>query len=607
MLLCVDGVHGFGVETERWPTSAATSSSPAATSGCSARAGPGSSGERAGVAVPQPTIPTFDGRVRGVDPGRAPTAAGRRDTPGGFHSFEHRWALPRRSPSTGDRAAPDRRAYPQPRAPAEGRLGCDPSVRLHTPLDERLSAGSSASSCATWPPGMPSTPPLRARGRLSVTPYAPSTFARPEHPQHARGGRPPARRDPFPLTRATHFCAADRRCGFERTRSRNAFCVSAGVRLMMRFGLLVAAVLAGVLGIGAGAAGSPRPPPGAAMSPALEYLARTPDAAGIEGKFDGAGGRDVLVVTGGIGFGSIDVGDPADPQALDTFQPPEVLGRERLLAGRGHGARHPAQADHRRARSRATTTSTSRAARASGSSAAQDPQPEVPLGLLRHLLRRPGGPAAGRPLRRGAQQATPRAASRTAATSGRAAGAPRRPGRSRARSSRGGRGDGRPIWVTDLRDPAKPGDVRPADRPEAQRRRHGLLARRRRGRAGVAWISGRGGLLGYATRAGWRNPQTDRVRRAKPWDPVLVAGGGVPGGPTASPSPSRTSSTTRSGRRRGAWCVRGGPRTGNVGARDRGGLHGPCELRAAGSWPWTSRARWAARVRPTRRPSTRSG
>ena len=47
---------------------------------------------------------------------------------------------------------------------------------------------------------------------------------------------------------------------------------------------------------------------------------------------------------------------------------------------------------------------------------------------------------------------------------------------------------------------------------------------------GIAWTSGRGGLLGYATRGRWRDPRTDTMRVAKPWDPILVAGGGIPGG-----------------------------------------------------------------------------
>jgi hypothetical protein len=43
-LLCVDGVHGIGVEDVDLPTWGATFSSPAVTSGCWAHAAPGSCG-----------------------------------------------------------------------------------------------------------------------------------------------------------------------------------------------------------------------------------------------------------------------------------------------------------------------------------------------------------------------------------------------------------------------------------------------------------------------------------------------------------------------------------------------------------------------------------
>ena len=46
----------------------------------------------------------------------------------------------------------------------------------------------------------------------------------------------------------------------------------------------------------------------------------------VEGKFDKVRGRDILIVTGRFGFKTLDVSDPADVQVLDTFQPPEILG-----------------------------------------------------------------------------------------------------------------------------------------------------------------------------------------------------------------------------------------------------------------------------------------
>ena len=96
---------------------------------------------------------------------------------------------------------------------------------------------------------------------------------------------------------------------------------------MMRFGLFVGTVLAGILGIGAGAAPQAEPPPGAQISDSLEYVARVPGTQQVvEGKFDKVRGRDILIVTGRFGFKTIDVGDPSNPQILDTFQPPEILG-----------------------------------------------------------------------------------------------------------------------------------------------------------------------------------------------------------------------------------------------------------------------------------------
>ena len=69
-------------------------------------------------------------------------------------------------------------------------------------------------------------------------------------------------------------------------------------------------------------------PPGAAISDSLQYVGRVPNSSHIvEGKFDTVMGRDVLVTTGTYGFRTYDVRDAAHPKALDTLQPPEVLGK----------------------------------------------------------------------------------------------------------------------------------------------------------------------------------------------------------------------------------------------------------------------------------------
>ena len=96
VLLCVDGVHGFGAEA----TTPRELGCDFLVSGCHKWLfGPRGTGIIWGRADAwnniTPTIPTFDGRAFGPwMEGRAPDlprAAAM--SPGGFHSFEHRWAL----------------------------------------------------------------------------------------------------------------------------------------------------------------------------------------------------------------------------------------------------------------------------------------------------------------------------------------------------------------------------------------------------------------------------------------------------------------------------------------------------------------------------------
>ena len=93
----------------------------------------------------------------------------------------------------------------------------------------------------------------------------------------------------------------------------------------------------------------------------------------------------------------------------------------------------------------------------------------------------------------------------------------------------GGRGDGRPIWVTDLLNAAKPKVFpEPIDlwrNDGATDYSHDVQV----DADGIAWVSGRGGILGYATSGRWRDPRMNIVREAEPWSPILVAGGGLAG------------------------------------------------------------------------------
>jgi hypothetical protein len=283
-------------------------------------------------------------------------------------------------------------------------------------------------------------------------------------------------------------------------------------------------------------ASAAEPPPGAAISDSLEYVARVPDSAAIvEGKFDRVGGRDVLVTTGRYGFRTYDVSDPTKPELIGSFQPPEVLGangywqdedmeldvKRKLIIG-ALDPRHD-DVDQDSCPGIGTLSAKTRNPKCrSGFYVISYADPthlkqigdfvELPVGHTTSCIEDCTYVWTGGPARRD-----------DLAYLG-----PFTPG---------GRGDGRPIWVTNLKDPAHPETF---PKPIDLGRNDGLTdyshdvdvdAR------GIAWVSGRGGLTGYATRGKWRDPKTDKVRPAKPWDPVLVAGGGLPGGDTGVAQP----------------------------------------------------------------------
>jgi isopenicillin-N epimerase len=168
-LLCVDGVHGLGVEDLDLPGLGCDFF----VAGCHKWLfGPRGTGfvwghPRAWPAA-SPTIPTF---------GDASQAAGAM-TPGGYHSFEHRWALAQAfdlhrqigKPRVADRV------HALNRQLKEG-LASMAHVRLHTPLDEDLSAGLVTFEVAGLSPqGVVDR--LRAAGIVAtVTPYA-TSYAR---------------------------------------------------------------------------------------------------------------------------------------------------------------------------------------------------------------------------------------------------------------------------------------------------------------------------------------------------------------------------------------------------------------------------------------------
>ena len=145
ILLIVDGVHGFGVEDET-----------VAALGCDFFAagthkwifGPRGTGiawgRREAWAQVQPTVPSFElapytAWLDARDPG--PTRAAW-VSPGGFHAYEHLWALPAAFAFHGQigRSRIAGRIH-ELNARIKAGLAALPGIRLHTPRDVRLSSG----------------------------------------------------------------------------------------------------------------------------------------------------------------------------------------------------------------------------------------------------------------------------------------------------------------------------------------------------------------------------------------------------------------------------------------------------------------------------------
>jgi len=312
-------------------------------------------------------------------------------------------------------------------------------------------------------------------------------------------------------------------------------------------GLLVAATAAAALSWPAGAQGAP-PPQGAAMSSNLEYITRVADARGItEGKFDRVRGRDVLVITGRFGFRTYDVRDARNPRLLDSFLPAdleqngywqnedmEIDRRRKLIIG---------ALDPRHTEKGATATSPCPPSPPSAANVRltacrsgfyvisyADPRNmrqvgdfvDLPSGHTSSCIQGCRYLWTGGPARRDDQAWLGTILQPDSPFPG-------VPGRTVGRLV----GDGRPIWVTDLRNPARP---RVSNKPVDLFRNDGYTDYSHdvdEDEQGIAWVSGRGGIRGYATRGVHRDPYENRRRRATPFDPILVAGGGVAG--TAQP------------------------------------------------------------------------
>ena len=168
-LLCVDGVHGLGVENVELPAPGCDFF----VSGCHKWLfGPRGTGlawaSAAAWREVAPTIPTFS------DAG----TPGSLMTPGGFHSFEHRWALAAAFALHQQigKARVEARIHALNTQLKQGLLGM-PHVRLHTPMDENLSAGLVCFEVAGLSPQAVVDRLRQSQIVATVTPYA-TSYAR---------------------------------------------------------------------------------------------------------------------------------------------------------------------------------------------------------------------------------------------------------------------------------------------------------------------------------------------------------------------------------------------------------------------------------------------
>jgi isopenicillin-N epimerase len=178
-VLCVDGVHGFGLED----LSVEELGCDFFIAGCHKWLfGPRGTGlvwgRRDAWPVTAPTIPSMDPMWRPGPIDQLPAAA--MMTPGGFHSFEHRWALAE--------AFGFHRALGKARVAArihalnrhlKEELARIPRVKVMTPMSDELSAGI---SCFTVDGRTPQEVVERLRARRIIASVTPSFYA----PAYAR-------------------------------------------------------------------------------------------------------------------------------------------------------------------------------------------------------------------------------------------------------------------------------------------------------------------------------------------------------------------------------------------------------------------------------------
>ena len=178
ILFIVDGVHGFGVEDEAVADMGADFFAAGTHKWIFGPRGTGIVwGRRGAWAEVQPTVPAFEmgpynAWMEGNDPG--PTQ-GPWISPGGFHAYEHTWALP--AAFAFHRQIGRTRVAGRIRelntAIKDGLAGA-PRVRLHTPRNPRLSAGLVAFEVEGFSPEAVVERLAAKRIVASTSPYRPS-------------------------------------------------------------------------------------------------------------------------------------------------------------------------------------------------------------------------------------------------------------------------------------------------------------------------------------------------------------------------------------------------------------------------------------------------
>lgn len=177
ILFCVDGVHALGVEDIRLSEVGCDFFVAGTHKWMFGPRGTGLVwGRRAAWPAAQAIIPTFNTEAYDMWMNAIPQRALPQSvymTPGGFHSFEHRWALDEafKFHQALGKSRVTQRIYELNQQLKRG-LAAMPHVTLHTPLSQDLSAGIVCFEVAGLPPQQ-AVKKLRERGIIgSVTPYA---------------------------------------------------------------------------------------------------------------------------------------------------------------------------------------------------------------------------------------------------------------------------------------------------------------------------------------------------------------------------------------------------------------------------------------------------